>query len=192
MKSSESVKELQAALVKARSSIQNLNPSAKGYGYTYVPLERVIDHLKEVLPGLGLGYIQLPFDGGADIVGLTTRVFHISGEWLEESAKFPLTDMKGVNKSQMAGSAITYFRRYALCSAFGITGDEEADVHKGNGDGPALDPEVYDWETSLSIASSKEELQAAWGKATAKYGKDVEAMKILTAAKDAKKKELGL
>lgn len=130
MRQSESVKNLVASLVKVQSEIKNLYPSSKGYGYDYVPLEKIIDLLKIVLPKNGLGYIQLPFGGqNGTSVGLTTRIIHESGEWIEETAEFPITDMKGVNKTQAAGAAITYFRRYALISAFGITGDKDVDAN---------------------------------------------------------------
>mgnify|MGYP002623206980 CR=1 FL=1 len=129
MKSSESIKNLASALCKAQAKIKNLYPSSKGYGYDYVPLEKVIDMLKAVLPEFGLAYIQLPIGGNnGATVGLTTRILHDSGEWLEETAEFPITDMKGVNKTQAGGAAITYFRRYALISAFGITGDKDVDA----------------------------------------------------------------
>ena len=129
MKSSESIKNLASALCKAQTKIKNLYPSSKGYGYDYVPLEKVIDMLKSTLPEFGLSYIQLPV-GGNDgaTVGLTTQIMHESGEWLEETAEFPISDMKGVNKTQAGGAAITYFRRYALISAFGVTGDKDVDA----------------------------------------------------------------
>ena len=129
MKSSESIKNLASALIQAQSEISNLYPSAKGYGYDYVPLEQIIDMLKGVLPRYKLAYIQMPYGGeSGTTVGLTTRIVHESGEWLEETAEFPVTDMKGVNATQKAGAAITYFRRYALLSAFGITGDKDVDA----------------------------------------------------------------
>ena len=130
MKSSETIKNLCESLVKAQSKIENLYPEAKGYGYDYVPLNKIIDMLKKVLPEFGLSYIQLPFGGASgQTVGLTTRIIHTSGEWLEETAEFPVTDMKGVNATQKAGAAITYFRRYALLSAFGVTGDKDVDAN---------------------------------------------------------------
>lgn len=130
MKSSESIKNLCDSLVKAQKKIENLYPEAQGYGYTYVPLNKIIDMLKNVLPEFGLSYIQLPFGGASgQTVGLTTRIIHESGEWLEETAEFPVTDMKGVNATQKAGAAITYFRRYALLSAFGVTGDKDVDAN---------------------------------------------------------------
>lgn len=122
-----------SALVKAQAEIKNMYPSSKGYGYDYVPLEKIIDMLKEILPKHGLSYIQLPEEGESTasgvMIGLSTMIVHESGEWIESTAKFPLTDMKGVNKSQAAGAAITYFRRYGLCAAFGITGDKDVDAN---------------------------------------------------------------
>ncbi len=134
MKCSESIKEISSALVKAQREIKNLYPSSKGYGYDYVPLEKIIDMLKTILPKYGLSYVQLPEGGkvtdtGTIMIGLTTRIIHESGEWIDASATFPLTDMKGVNKSQAAGASITYFRRYGLCAAFGITGDKDVDAN---------------------------------------------------------------
>ncbi len=130
MKSSESIKNIAGAIVKAQAEVENLYPSSKGYGYDYVPLNKIIDTLKDVLPKHGLAYIQLPFGGqSGNTVGLSTRIVHDSGEWIEETAEFPVTDMKGVNATQKAGAAITYFRRYALLSAFGITGDKDVDAN---------------------------------------------------------------
>ena len=130
MKSSESIKNIAGAIVKAQAEVENLYPSSKGYGYDYVPLNKIIDTLKTVLPKYGLAYIQLPFGGqSGNTVGLSTRIVHDSGEWIEETAEFPVTDMKGVNATQKAGAAITYFRRYALLSAFGITGDKDVDAN---------------------------------------------------------------
>ena len=152
MKSSESIKNLADALVKAQSKIKNLYPSATGYGYDYVPLEKIIDMLKEVLTEFGLSYVQLPYGGSAgNTVGLTTRIIHNSGEWLEETAEFPVTDMKGVNASQKAGAAITYFRRYALSSAFGITGDKDVDANDKafNQKGSEPNPELVEYTTIL-------------------------------------------
>lgn len=130
MRTSETTKEIFSALVKAQSEIKNLYPSSKGYAYDYVPLEKIIDMLKAILPKYGLSYTQMPesqSDNG--LVGLSTMIVHESGEWIESTASFPLTDMKGVNKSQAAGAAITYFRRYGLCAAFGITGDKDVDAN---------------------------------------------------------------
>lgn len=130
MRQSEEVKDLFEALVNARSDIKNLYPSSSGYGYDYVPLEKIIDMLKSVLPRYGLDWIQLPSQGTDNTsVGLTTRIFHKSGQWLEDTVIVPATEVKGTNASQKLGASITYFRRYALCAAFGIAGDKDVDAN---------------------------------------------------------------
>ena len=130
MRQSEEVKDLFEALVNARSDIKNLYPSSSGYGYDYVPLEKIIDMLKAVLPRYGLDWIQLPSQGTDNTsVGLTTRIFHKSGQWLEDTVIVPATEVKGTNASQKLGASITYFRRYALCAAFGIAGDKDVDAN---------------------------------------------------------------
>lgn len=132
MRQSEEVKDLFEALVNARSDIKNLYPSSSGYGYDYVPLEKIIDMLKAVLPRYGLDWIQLPSQGTDNTsVGLTTRIFHKSGQWLEDTVIVPATEVKGTNASQKLGASITYFRRYALCAAFGIAGDKDVDANDG-------------------------------------------------------------
>jgi len=130
MKQSEHVTELQKALIAARTDITNLYPSSSGYGYDYVPLEKIIDMLKTVLPKHGLGWVQLPSAGTDNTnIGLTTRVIHTSGEWIEDSVIIPATEVKGTNASQKLGASITYFRRYALCAVFGISGDKDVDAN---------------------------------------------------------------
>lgn len=122
------MKNLFSALIKAREEIKNLCPDKQGYGYKYVELSKIIDMLKNVLPKFGLGYSQLPTSQDPNNCGLRTIVFHESGESIEDTIMFTPTDMKGVNKSQALGASLTYFRRYALCAAFGITGDEDTDA----------------------------------------------------------------
>ena len=179
MKTSETTQALFSALVKARGEVKNLYPDAKGYGYQYVPLEAIIDHLRDVLPKHGLSYIQLPAGGDSQSVGLSTRIIHESGEWVEETATFPITDMKGVNKSQAAGAAITYFRRYGLASAFGISGDKDTDANTGKPN------PVQDIVIAFETAEDMVQLKQIWDKSV-KYHKHPDVI----AAKDARKKEL--
>ena len=137
MRSSEQTKEIFEALVNARESILGLPKTRASYSNKYIPLDDIVDHLKKVLPSLGLGYVQLPEGGTDQTIGLCTRIIHTSGQWVEATAEFALTNMKGVNVSQGAGSAISYFRRYALCAAFGIVSDEDVNGASGStGDSP--------------------------------------------------------
>jgi len=178
MVTSEAIEQISKALVEVSSKVKNLNPGAQGYGYKYVPLESVIDHLREVLPTCGLTYVQMPTGGSESTIGLCTRIIHVSGEWIEAEAVFPLTDMKGVNRSQAGGSALTYFRRYALCAAFGITGDSDTDMHG---------KEDYDRAiASINKAQDIDTLKSTWVSIVKTYGEKPELVK----AKDKRKEEL--
>jgi hypothetical protein len=56
---------------------------------------------------------------------------HTGGQWLEEEVYFPMGDgNRGVTSVQVAGSTITYMRRYAVAAMLGIVADEDTD---GNG-----------------------------------------------------------
>ncbi len=97
-----------------------------GYGYRYATLDAIIDLLREALPKHGLWFSQIPstLDDGIE---LRTRVFHVSGEWFEDSIIFGKTELQKANDTQKLGASITYFRRYALASIFGIASDEDTD-----------------------------------------------------------------
>jgi hypothetical protein len=182
MRTSESLQEISAALVAASEDIKNLYPGAQGYGYNYIPLEAVIDHLRQVLPKQRLSYIQMPTGGGADTIGLVTRIIHESGEWIETEALFPMTDMKGVNRSQAAGAALTYFRRYALCAAFGITGDKDVDMH--GDEAPHKDP--LKGVALIEACQTMDDLKKVFAQVWRNYGPD----KILIDAKETMKEKL--
>jgi hypothetical protein len=127
MKTSESVSNIFTALIKVLPEIKNLHPSAKGYGYDYIPLQDVIDEIKPKLKQLSLYFIQFPVSDSIEKIGVTTRIIHGSGEWIESTVFAAPTKNKNTNDAQAAGSTITYLRRYSLVSAFGITGDTDLD-----------------------------------------------------------------
>ena len=78
----------------------------------------------------GLSFIQGVKTSDDGMVGVTTIIFHTSGEWLEFE---PLYLKPDSTKPQAYGSAITYARRYSLSSAFGITSDQDDDGNEANG-----------------------------------------------------------
>lgn len=131
MKTSEKTDEIFTALIKAIPNIKNLFPSAKGYGYDYIPLEDIIDEIKPKLEKYGLAVIQLPRSSESiDIerVGVTTRIIHNSGQWIEESVFAKLTNLSKGSNTQCLGATITYLRRYGLASVFGIAADVNIDT----------------------------------------------------------------
>lgn len=127
MKQSESVKTLLEALAKAQSKFSTLPKDKKGYGYKYTDIDTVISYVRPLLSENGLGFMQSlsTVDGKPAI---TTRVFHISGEWIEDTTILPDVAMAKTNAAQNMGASITYMRRYFLCAMLGITSDEDTDA----------------------------------------------------------------
>jgi hypothetical protein len=129
MKTSNEVTAIFKALIEVQPQIKNLFKGAESFGKKkYVPLEDVTAHLRDVLPSKGLSYIQLPESENSEGLTLSTRVIHTSGEWIEAAVQIPVTELQQANASQKLGASITYFRRYALCAAFGIAGDLDTDA----------------------------------------------------------------
>ena len=128
MNKSESIKELAAALAKAQAKMpaakfNATNPFLKN---KYADLGAVIDAARQPLAENGLSVAQLPVTEG-ETIGVTTVLMHSSGEYIESTMFLPLGDEKGKSMAQVAGSVITYLRRYALASVLGIYADEDTD-----------------------------------------------------------------
>ena len=118
MNTSESIKELATALSSAQSSLQDATKNAKNphYKSDYADLSQVLEAIRPALAAQNLSVVQLPFSR-ENRVGVTTRIMHSSGEWLEESIDL---EVEGKNLAQAAGAHITYLRRYSLASLFAI------------------------------------------------------------------------
>lgn len=126
MKQSESISKLAGALAKAQEEMPEIpmdgvNPHFKS---KFSTLGAVIKAVRPVFAKHGLVVLQLP-SGDAGVVGLTTRILHNSGEWIEQELVMPL-DGK-TNPGQEVGKLITYFRRYGLASAAGVYSEEDTD-----------------------------------------------------------------
>lgn len=129
MNTSKEVNNIFSALVKMRPEIVTVAKTkavkTPRYTYHYAPLDTIIELLMNICPKYGLGFIQTIGGGFNDIRTLTTRIIHESGEWIEDT--FILPEPEGGNENQELGMSITYFRRYALASAFGIACDDDQD-----------------------------------------------------------------
>ena len=120
--------ELIKALVAAQTELENPPKSAQGYGYSYTPLDAIIDAVKPVLQKHGLVVSQLLEGETGDSVGIRTMLMHESGGELESVYYLSLTDLKQANKTQKMGASITYGRRYALAAILGIASDSDTDA----------------------------------------------------------------
>jgi len=132
MQKSESIKNLAAALSKAQAEMpsvkfDSVNPFLKN---KYATLGASIETLKPFLAKYELGYIQSPVNDHTSI-GVSTLVFHSSGEWIEDTIYIPVRDQKGLSDAQIAGVSISYLRRYSLQAFFGLYGEEDNDGNIG-------------------------------------------------------------
>lgn len=89
------------------------------YSYGYAALDDILLATRPALTENGLAVVQ-PLNGGS----VRTLLLHESGEWLASDTRLPLD---GATKAQDVGSAVTYMRRYALCSMLGIAPEDDDD-----------------------------------------------------------------
>ena len=191
---SETTSKLFGALIKARTEIETVVKDKDGYGYKYATLDNVISMLKGVLPKYGLGFAQFPESvNGKD--GVTTIVMHESGEYMSARYEMEATEMKGTNLTQQKGASITYTRRYALCSVFGIPTEEDTDGTVDTPNKPVkAEPEtkssvediIKGIETSMTLDNCKK----FYARAIEQYGKDTPDYKVWVKVWADKKEDL--
>jgi hypothetical protein len=169
MNKSETIKELAQALTKAQAEMPAVQFNAKNpfLKNRYADLGAIIAVAKPVLAAHGLSVSQLMASEG-DKVGVTTVLMHESGEWLESTATLPVGAEKGKSMAQVAGSIVTYLRRYGLASILGMYADEDGDGNepskqsqpaKKNGNGHKPAPKhAMDYETAAKVTNSAGEL----------------------------------
>lgn len=106
-------KEEVPAVVKARRPTQ-------GPQYDYAAIEDIEQVITPALVKHGLSY-RFPESIGtaAGKMRTTIRVSHVAGHFEDTSVELPIPDMR-VNETQRAAAAISYGRRYCLCSALGL------------------------------------------------------------------------
>lgn len=130
MNKSESVVKLAEALSQAQSEMppakfNSTNPFLKN---KYADLGAIIDTARPFLAKNGLSVSQLTYSEGEQ-VGVETVLLHKSGEWISGSVSMAVADEKGKSSAQVAGSIITYLRRYGLSAILGMYTDEDSDGH---------------------------------------------------------------
>lgn len=138
---SEGLVELSAALCAAQGKMPRVafdatNPFLHN---KYASLGAVIEASRPILSENGLAICQLPFSQNGAI-GVESVLMHKSGEWISQSLSLDLGDEKGKSRAQVAGSIITYLRRYAWASILGLYADEDTDGHDQGSKTPANKP----------------------------------------------------
>ena len=116
---------LYKALAAFQQEVPHVYKGTEGYGYSYADWGQTLDTINPYMAKHGLGFTQ-PLDG----TKLKTIVFHIeSGESIESSVDIPQdVNLAKMNAFQVAGSAITYYKRYSLGSVLGLITDADQDA----------------------------------------------------------------
>jgi hypothetical protein len=129
---------LSSAMALAFAEIEGATKAALNphFGKKYADVGAVIDAIKPALIKHGLFFTQRnkPADDG---VIVETFLHHSSGEQMDLGSLFVPADKRDAQKF---GSALTYCRRYALMTAFGVPAEDDdgnaasrAPVQAGNG-----------------------------------------------------------
>lgn len=122
MKTSETIKSLSAALLKAQ---RNIGAATKGsanpfFNSRYADLGAVMEACKEALNDEGITILQpVQSDESGDFV--ETILLHESGEFMSSSMKLVLSKQD----MQAYGSAVSYARRYSLQSLVFIPAEDD-------------------------------------------------------------------
>lgn len=133
MRTSEDIKEITKALVAFHSEVGRItkdgtNPHLKN---RYATIDQIIEEIRPILADKGLFIMQLPTNTEGGEIQMVTRLYHISGQWMESPSLKIKVDR---NNAQGIGSAITYARRYSLTSFLGLNTGEDDDGHAASGD----------------------------------------------------------
>ena len=132
MNKSDSIATLAAALAKAQAQIGPVKRNAKNpfFKSTYADLSACWDACRKPFTDNGLSIMQLNIPHDAGIV-VQTMILHESGEWIsDEGIHIPASKID----AQGFGSAITYGRRYGLCSMTSLAPtDDDDDAERGTG-----------------------------------------------------------
>ena len=155
---SEQLNELATALSKAQAEMpavpmNAVNPFLKN---KYADLAEMIRVASPVLAKHGLSISQQPVSMEGQ-VGVTTTLLHTSGQWIEDTISLPLGDEKGKSLAQVAGSIITYLRRYSYGAIVGLATDEDTDGNapSKNHEQSKAEPQKSNGKMTLEFAQNE-------------------------------------
>ena len=157
----ENLNELAAALAKAQGEIMPAPKDADNpfFKSKYASLPAVREAMREAFAKNGLSVVQVPaiIDGN---LTLRTLLLHASGQSLDCGTLAAEVDL---SNPQKAGSAITYFRRYALAAISQTVADEDDDGNGASGKKTAKltakeERYIADALTAIMAAASLEDL----------------------------------
>lgn len=159
MRHSESLDKIAPALVSVAAEVKNSPKTAvnKFLKNKYTPLDELVAELRPLLARHGIAVQQFTI-GGNGSVGVETVLLHSSGQYMSAEALIAVEDEKGKSAAQVAGSVVTYLRRYALASALNVASEDDDDGHKPQQAPPAApapNPVIAELRDALQALASK-------------------------------------
>jgi len=116
--------KLYKAIAEFQQECPVIHKGTTGHNYTYADLPAIFKVIMPLLKKHKLGFVQPLQDDK-----LQTIVFHTeTGETISSEVTIPQIVLRGMNEYQSLGSGITYYRRYALASFFGLVTDKDTDA----------------------------------------------------------------
>ena len=112
--------ELTKALIGFHKAVDKIEKNARANYGKFADLANVLSTVTPPLHANGLVLSQTFLENS-----LVTTLHHVSGETLSSSC--PLVICEGRNMTQEWGKAVTYQRRFAICSILGIVADMDTD-----------------------------------------------------------------
>jgi len=183
--------KIYAQLAEIQSQMHAPKNKTNTFGkYKYRTAEGILAAFKSLgVEGAALTCSDTMQEVAGQIFVTATARLDIGGECVtaQGHAMHPL-EKKGMDASQITGTASSYARKYALNGLFAIE-DESQDVDSmDNREQPKKDNSYAQARDYLLAASSLDDLKKAW----LNLPKDVQANKTVINAKDARKAELDI
>ena len=142
VRTSPTLGKLAEALAKAQLTFDAVTKDMENPAYTrgpkkskYADLHAFIGATRSQLASNGLVLMQFPHANGDRAVTITSRLQHVSNEYIETDLKLSAVGQGGRFDIQTVGSAITYGRRYARGCILDVAAEEDDDGNSAAGVG---------------------------------------------------------
>lgn len=150
---SEARKAFNNAIAEFQRRAPIIAKADKAYDKQYARMDRIWREIRPLLTELGLSVTWQVCELREQICHVEGQLRHRQGHGERLAQDIPMPELiKGQNKAQQMGSAGTYARRYALCSALGIVTGDDDDAHS-----------LSQLVTAEQLAELNELIQAARG-----------------------------
>ncbi len=130
LKAEEAREQFFDALAKFQDECPPIEKQKKADKYHYAPFDHIVSVIKPHLKENGFSYT---FDaeylevGNQQVQRVTCHLHHRAGHTESSVFSAPGAGTRAMNVTQIAASALTYGKRYALCSVLGLTVGNDTD-----------------------------------------------------------------